>query len=211
MLEIKVYNFEKKPQSVISLPKELFGQERNDELLHLAFISQFAEKRKPLAHTKTRGEVRGGGKKPWRQKGTGRARAGSIRSPLWRGGGVVFGPRKEKVFVKRLNKRAKVKAILVALSSKFQDKEIIIVANFKKTWKKTKEFFADFQKLPLGKTNLIIPEEKNKEIFRLARNLKNVKVLGPRSLNIYDLLTYKKVILSKEALPVIEKHFKLVK
>ena len=129
-MKSKIYNQEGKETSTVTLPESIFNVPWNNDLVHQVVISMQANKRLPIAHSKDRSEVKGGGRKPWRQKGTGQARHGSIRSPIWRGGGVTFGPRKEKDYRKRINKKMKARALFIALSKKLKDKEIIFVDTF---------------------------------------------------------------------------------
>lgn len=150
MIKIKVYNQEGKEVGEEKLDPVVFGVEVKSELVHQAVVAQMAKTRAPIAHTKTRGEVRGGGRKPHQQKGTGRARAGSIRSPIWKGGGVIFGPRKDRVFAKKINKKAKHKALLMCLSDK--------VAS---GWMKV------LDKLEIG-------EGKTRELVKVLKNLGNL-------------------------------------
>ncbi len=148
-MEIIVYNQEGKEMEKILLPKEIFDVKINHDLIHQVVVSQMANQRKVLAQTKTRGEVSGGGKKPWRQKGTGRARHGSIRSPLWRGGGITFGPRKEKVFKKTIPKKIKRKALLMILTAKAKSNLLILLDKLKLEKAKTKSMAGIIDNLKL--------------------------------------------------------------
>jgi large subunit ribosomal protein L4 len=207
MLDASVYNIDGERVGTIKLPKEIFGLEINDNLIYQAITSQLSNSRVPLAYTKDRSEIRGGGRKPWRQKGTGRARHGSIRSPIWTGGGITFGPRKEKVFVKKINKKAKRKALFMTLSSKARDKEIVVLDKLKLKEPKTKLMVETinkvFKKLP--KSILIAIPKKNESIIRANRNLSYTKTIAVDSLNVIDLLSFKYLLLDKEAIKIIEK------
>jgi large subunit ribosomal protein L4 len=162
-----------------------------------------------LAHTKNRGEVRGGGKKPWRQKGTGRARAGSIRSPLWRGGGIIFGPRNEKNYQQKINKKIRRQALLMTLSDKAAHDKIFILEDLKIENKKTKEFAQIIKKLPIfNKKSLILYQPKEKFISRIAKNIANLKILSLENLNLMDVLNHEYFILTKETLKTLEAKFK---
>jgi len=141
MPNVNLYNQEGKEIGKAELTSEIFDVKLNSNLVHQAVVAQTANKRQVLAHTKDRSEVRGGGKKPWRQKGTGRARHGSIRSPLWRGGGITFGPTNERNFSLKINKKAKRKALLMCLSDKAKNERIILVDNLELAEAKTKKFF----------------------------------------------------------------------
>lgn len=146
-MELKVYNQKAEEVGKIKLSEAVFGLSWNPDLVHQVMTAMRANQRKGTAHAKTRAEVRGGGRKPWRQKGTGRARHGSIRSPLWRGGGVTFGPTKEKVYSQKINKKMKRKALFVALSQKARDNEILILDDWKLKTPKTKEASAIMKSL----------------------------------------------------------------
>ena len=214
-MESKVYNQEGKETGKIKLPEKVFGLVWNQDLVHQVMIAMQANQRKGTAHTKTRADVRGGGRKPWRQKGTGRARHGSIRSPIWRGGGVTFGPTKEKVYTQKINKKMKQKALLVALSQKARDNEILILDDLKLKNPKTKEAafvlknlskIKGFEKLAGKKQNaaLILIKDKNEQLKRAFRNLPGVLFNEARNLNLLDALTYKYIIFPKSSLEVFK-------
>ena len=210
MISVPVLNLKGEKTGKIDLPKRIFGVKKNDDLIYQSANVQMANSRYHLAHAKDRSEVRGGGRKPWRQKGTGRARHGSIRSPLWRGGGVTFGPRKERNFEGKINKRAKRKALFMVLSSKVNDKELIVLDDLKINEPKT-EIMADLIKNILKDIKkpsvLIAIPEKNENIFRASRNIPSVKTILADSLNILDLLSFKYLLLDEEAIQVIEKTY----
>jgi large subunit ribosomal protein L4 len=219
MLTIPIHNLEGEEIGTIKLPKRIFGLEINNDLVYQAVNTQMASYRKSLAQTKDRSEVRGGGRKPWRQKGTGRARHGSIRSPIWRGGGVTFGPRKEKVFAKKINKKAKTKALFMALSSKVKDKELIVLDKLELKQPKTKLMASILEKLFLSvdkagkkkkKSILIATPKKDEKIIRANRNIPYVKTIAADSLNIIDLLSFKYLLLDKEAIKKIEKTYVII-
>lgn len=212
MLSLPVYNIQGEKTGTIELSEKIFGLKINNDLVYQAITVQMAGRRTPLAHTKERGEVRGGGRKPWRQKGTGRARHGSIRSPIWRGGGTTFGPRKEKVFAKKMNKKARRKALLMVLSSKIKDKELVILDKLELKEPKTKlmaEIISKlFKKTP--KSILIATPKKDENIIRANRNLPYTKTIAANSLNTIDLLSFKYLFLDKEAIKMIEKTYETV-
>ena len=189
------------------LPEKIFNIEINNDLLYQAIVVQRAHQRKSLAHSKDRSEVRGGGRKPWRQKGTGRARHGSIRSPIWIGGGVTFGPSKEKKFEKKINKKVKRKALFMALSSKVKDKELILLEKLELKEPKTKLMAEVLEKILKKKNALIVISKKDEKIIRANRNLSYTKTISADSLNVIDLLSFKYLILDKEAIKVIEKTY----
>lgn len=205
MPETKIYNLEGKETGKVKLPAEIFDLEMNSDLIHQAVIAQTANQRQVLAHTKDRGEVRGGGKKPWRQKGTGRARHGSIRSPLWKGGGITFGPTKERVFKKKINRKMKRKALFMVLSTKAKNNQIIILEELKIEQPKTKEMIKLIDKLiPEKKRNLLIIADDLK-IIRAAKNISGIKILKPNNINILDLLKYKYLLMPKQIIEMIGK------
>lgn len=209
MLSAPVYNLEGEQVGTTSLPENIFGLEINNDLIYQAVNIQLANRRKHLAKVKDRGEVRGGGRKPWRQKGTGRARHGSIRSPLWRGGGVTFGPSQEKVYKKKINKKAKRKALFMALSSKLKDKELIIFEELKLKQGKTKLMANLINKiLKEEKPSILIAlSKKDENIIKASRNIPYIKTLLANSLNVFDLLSFKYLFLDKEAVKKIEETY----
>jgi len=205
---VDVFDKENNKAGKIDLPERIFGVKWNPDLVHQALLTQMANGRFPWAHAKGRGEVRGGGKKPWRQKGTGRARHGSIRSPIWKGGGVTFGPLKEKIFAKKINKKMRQLAIFSLLSKKLKDGELKVIDEFKVETKKTKEWAKVLKSVLNQKPSaLLVPGTAKKEVHQAVTNLKNVKAISPHSLNVYDLAKYKNIILEKEAVAEMEKHY----
>ena len=220
-MKSKLYNQKGKIIGEVELPVEIFGLKINPDLVHQAVVAQLASSRQVLAHTKGRGQVRGGGRKPWRQKGTGRARHGSIRSPLWRGGGITFGPTKERVFAKKINKKMKRQALFMVLSGKAKDDELILLNDLKIERPETREIVEIIKNLKLGlnkaegskikkvldKGTLIILPKKDDNIIRAARNIPTVSTIGADSLNVVDLLSYKYLLMPKEAINVIKNTF----
>jgi large subunit ribosomal protein L4 len=184
------------------LKSEIFGIKVRSHLLQQVVVMQLKNRRAGTASTKTKGFVRGGGKKPWRQKGTGRARAGSTRSPLWVGGGTIFGPQ-TRDYSYRLPKKARRKALLSALSSKNQDGKIIVVDKLELAEPKTKVMQRVLEDLQIKNALIVIPQPDDK-VERSARNLPTVKVLRVDGLNVYDLLHHEHLILTEEALKLIE-------
>ena len=198
-METTLYTQKGKEAGTISIPENIFGLKWNADLVHQVVTSMETSKRTPVAHTKNRGEVRGGGKKPWKQKGTGRARHGSIRSPLWVGGGVTHGPNNLKNFDRKVNKKMKAKALYTILSKKFKDDEIIFVNELELSGIKTKlakeVMDSLFEAASKKKTNavlLAIPG-KNVNVERSFRNFGNLKVDEIRNMNPLDVLKYKYV------------------
>ncbi len=212
-LELPVYDVGGKEVSMLKLEPKIFGLKTNNDLMHQVVVSQMANRRKTIAHTKDRSEVRGGGRKPWRQKGTGRARHGSIRSPLWRGGGVTFGPRKEKVFKKEIPKKMKRLALFMALSAKAQNNFLILMDKLNLEQPKTKlmaEIIKNLRKnianLKEG-TILIALPGMDKNLIMALRNLANVEVFQAKDLNALDLLSSKYLLMPKESVKVIKETF----
>ncbi len=206
-METNVYNQEGKAVSKVNLPEGIFGLKWNADLVHQVVVGFEANKRTPVAHTKDRGDVRGGGKKPWQQKGTGRARVGSSRSPIWRGGGITFGPRKDKDYSKKVNKKMKIKALYVALSQKMRDGEILFVESLSfsdpKTAKAKSVLSAlasvkGFDTLSTKKKNcaLIATFKKDAVTEKSFNNMGNVEVDEVRNLNARDLLLHKYIIIT---------------
>jgi large subunit ribosomal protein L4 len=204
-----VYNQEGKEVGQTLLPKEIFGVKVNPDLVHQVVISQMANRRRMIAHTKGRAEVRGGGRKPWRQKGTGRARAGSIRSPLWRGGGVTFGPTKKRVFKKKINKKMRKNTLLMILSAKAKNNLLLILDKLSFPEVKTKLMAKILKKLPLKKDSCLIAlPRKDEKIIRATRNIPNAQTIEARNLNALDLLSFKYLIMPKETIKTIKETFK---
>jgi large subunit ribosomal protein L4 len=217
MSSIKIYNLEGKEVSELELNKAVFGLPLNADLTHQAVIVALANQRQVLAATKDRSQVRGGGKKPWRQKGTGRARHGSIRSPLWRHGGITFGPTKERNFKLKINKKMARKALLIVLSSKVKDGELIVLDELKVAVPKTKEMAKIMANFPQIKNGLLVlPDrrslgeggtEKNEDIKRAARNLPNLNIININNLNILDILKYQYLIFTKDGIEYLNKKY----
>ncbi len=204
-IEVKVYNQEGKSVSTLALPSEIFGLSWNADLVHQVVTSMQASARQPIAHTKTRGEVRGGGKKPWKQKGTGRARHGSSRSPIWVGGGVAHGPRNDKDYSRKINKKMKAKAIYTILSGKMRDGEMIFLDSFSLSESKTKQAksvlsnlgnISGFEMLPKRRNNaaLIAVPKLDENTKRGFQNMGNLEVMEVRNINPVALLKYKYVV-----------------
>ncbi len=200
-----VYNLEGKVVSEIDLPEPLFNRQWNDDLVHQVMVSQLANRRSPWAHAKGRGEVRGGGRKPWKQKHTGRARHGSIRSPIWKGGGASHGPVKERSFAVKINKKMLRAALSTVLSKRLRDGELKVVEAFPAATGKTKELAKSLKVLAPRLNALLVPGMENKLIYRASGNLPNIKTLAPNSLNVYDVLRYKQIIIDKSAIPALTK------
>ncbi|MFH1820547.1 MAG: 50S ribosomal protein L4 [Candidatus Nealsonbacteria bacterium] len=208
-MKIDTYDQTGKNVGQTLLPKEIFDLKINRDLIHSVMISQTINRRRSTAQAKDRSQVRGGGKKPWRQKGTGRARHGSIRSPLWRGGGVTFGPTTGKVFNQKINKKMKRKAAFMVLSAKAKDNLIVLVDKLKLESPKTKLLSQILKKLPSGeKSVLMILPDMEKSLIRAARNMDKVGTLQAREINTLDLLKFKYIVLLKDSIKVMKETFK---
>lgn len=193
---LDIYTIEGKKSGKIAIPK-ILDIEVKPKLIQQAYQAELSKKRFPTAHAKDRGQVAGSGKKPWRQKGTGRARAGSVRSPLWRGGGITFGPNKDINFLKKLPKNQRKNAIYSCLAAKIKDEKVIIVSKIEQKNIKTKEFESKLQNLPFKDTILVVIKKFDEKIIKSATNLAYAKVITLNRLNLTDLLTYKYLIIEK--------------
>lgn len=203
MPQVQVYNQEGRKTSKMDLSDSIFGIEPNKYAMHLAVVSYLANQRQGTQSTLTRAEVSGGGIKPWRQKGTGRARQGSIRAPQWIHGGIALGPKPRKYKV-GINKKVKRLALKSALSSKVLDDEMLIVNKVELAEIKTKAVVEMLAKLKAGKKSLIVLPENNDVIFKSARNIKSVKVVTVNTLSVYDILNCNSLIVLKDAAKKIE-------
>ncbi len=204
MPEVEVKDINNNVVEKVTLPEDVFGREVRVDLLHTAVVNYLANQRQGTHCTKTRSTVRGGGKKPWRQKHTGRARHGSIRSPLWRGGAVVFGPQPRDYYYK-LPKKQKRLALKTALSAKLRDNELTVVDNIALEMPKTKEMVSILKKMGLdGKSVLIVTAEKDENVYLSARNIPGVDVIRAADINTYELLVHDHVLLTRDALAKIQ-------
>lgn len=207
-MKISLYNQKGEDIDKVELPDEIFGLKANLDLLHQVVVSQMSNRRQGSAHTKDRSDVSGGGKKPWRQKGTGRARHGSIRSPLWRGGGVTFGPKSDKNYKKTIPVMMRRKALFMALSSKAKDSEIIIVDNLGAIDHKTKTIKSTLNNLPFAdKTGLLILPVVDNNIILGARNIPKTETMQAKNLTALDILSFKRLIMTPETVAKIKETF----
>jgi large subunit ribosomal protein L4 len=202
MANVSVYNMEGKEVGKIELNDAVFGVEINEHLVHKAVVAQLANKRQGTQKARTRSEVSGGGRKPWRQKGTGHARQGSIRAPQWKGGGVVFAPT-PRDYSQKMNKKEKRAALLSALSSRVADNKIFVVEDLKMDEIKTKKFAEVLNNLKVDKA-LVVLEEGNTNVMLSARNIPGVKTAGANTINVYDIMKYNTLVLSKDVVAKIE-------
>ena len=205
MANVSVYNIEGKEVGTIDLSDAVFGVEVNEHLVHMAVVSQLANKRQGTQKAKTRSEVSGGGRKPWRQKGTGHARQGSTRSPQWTGGGVVFAP-VPRDYSFKMNKKEKRAALKSALTSKVLDNRLIVLDELKFDEIKTKKFVAVMNNLKVEK-GLVVIAENDQNVVLSARNLADIDTALANMINTYDVMKAKTVVLTKDAVAKIEEVF----
>jgi len=219
-MKVDTYNQNGKKIGHTLLPEDIFEVKMNQDLVHQVMVSQRANKRQGTAHAKDRSEVSGGGRKPWRQKGTGRARHGSIRSPIWKGGGVTFGPRKEKVYKKTIPKKMRRKALFMVLSAKAKDNMLLVLDKIKIEEAKTKMMTQIIENLKTclpagrekikyfeGKSILIALAQMDKDIILASRNIPKIKTIQVKDLNVLDLLNYKYLIMPKETIEILKTTF----
>lgn len=202
MANVSVYNTDGKEVGNMELNDAVFGVELNEHLVHMAVVAQLANKRQGTQKAKTRSEVSGGGKKPWKQKGTGHARQGSIRAPQWKGGGMVFAPTPRDYTI-TLNKKERKLALKCALTSRVQDNKFIVVDDFGMDEIKTKKMVSTLKNLKVTKA-LVVAQENEKNTILSTRNIEGVKMASPKTINVYDILKYNTVVASKAAVSTIE-------
>jgi len=202
MANVSVYNTEGKEVGTMELSDAIFGVEVNEHLVHMAVVAQLANKRQGTQKAKTREEVSGGGKKPWKQKGTGHARQGSIRAPQWKGGGIVFAPT-PRDYTMTLNKKERQLALKSALTSRVQDKKFLVVEDFGMDEIKTKKMAETLKNLKVKKALIIAPEGESKTVLS-GKNIAGVKMASPKTINTYDIMKYDTVVASKAAVSTIE-------
>ena len=202
MAKVSVYNIEGKVVGDMELNDAVFGVEVNEHLVHMAVVSQLANNRQGTQSAKTRAEVRGGGRKPWRQKGTGHARQGSTRAPHWTGGGVVFAP-KPRDYSFKMNKKEKNIALKSALSSRVAEDKIIVLDSIAFEEIKTKNMVAVLDNLKVNKA-LVVLNDNDQNVVLSARNIPNVKTASTNTINVYDILKYDQLIVTKDAVATIE-------
>ena len=203
MPKIDVYDIQGKKVSTVDLKDEIFGIEPNEAVVHSVLVNFLANQRQGTQSTKTRAEVRGGGRKPWRQKGTGRARQGSIRAPQWIKGGIALGP-KPRSYKYTVNKKEKRLAIKSCLSSKVLEKELVVVDSLPLKEIKTKEMVKALDNLKVERKTLILLPEKNETVQKSARNIEGVKTTLVNTINVYDLLKYKNLVITLDTVKKLE-------
>lgn len=202
MPKVALYNTQGSQVGDIDLNENVFGIEPNEGVVHEAVVMQLASMRRGTSSTKSRGEVRGGGRKPWRQKGTGRARAGTIRSPLWRGGAITFGP-KPRDYKYSIPKKKRRLALRSVLSAKVIDGEMVVLDQLAMAEPKTKEMISILSNFEARKT-LVVTADSDEVIFKSARNIPGVTSLAASSLNVYDVINHDKLIITKDAVSKVE-------
>lgn len=204
-MKLKVYTLAGKETSDVTLDDAVFSVAVKPEVVHEVFVAQTNNTREPWADTKSRGEVRGGGKKPWQQKGTGRARHGSIRSPIWKGGGVTFGPKSVRNYKSKINKKTRRLATKMVLSDKAQSGAIWVVENFDFSEFKTKVFAAFLKALPVTqKTFLVLTPGKDASVMRMSSNLEKVATMRAEDVNVMELMNKQAIITSVDGLKKLE-------
>lgn len=208
MAKVAVYNLEGKKIEDLEVSDAVFGLELNNELLHQVFMIISGNQRNSIAHTKGKGEVAGSGKKPFRQKGTGNARQGQKRNPVMKGGGVSFGPTKDRNFKRDLNKKMKRKALCVSISDKLNNGNLIAIDSFKIEKNKTKIFAEALKNLDIKGKILVSFLDKEKDLILASRNIRNIKNIMTKDLNVMDLLNNKYLMVSKDSIKYIEDKYK---
>ncbi len=217
-INLNVYNQKGEKVGDLNLSESVFGLEANENLIHQTMVTQMSNERQVLAHTKQRAEVRGGGRKPWRQKGTGRARAGTNRSPIWVGGGITFGPTKFRNFKKKINKKMKQKATLMVLSDKAKHNKLVVLDKIKLEEFKTKimdQILKTVEQKILQKkdeekrSSLIVLPKTDEKVKKSGSNLVGVKIINSDNINILDLLNYKNVVFVQDVVKDLEEKHKV--
>ncbi|MDD3190361.1 MAG: 50S ribosomal protein L4 [Candidatus Pacebacteria bacterium] len=207
-MKIKVYNLEGQESGQMDLSERIFDVPVNEDLIHQVVVSQMANSRVAIADTKDRGEVSGGGKKPWKQKGTGRARHGSSRSPIWKGGGVTFGPTSDRNFSKKVNKKMKAKALFMILTDKLKENKIMVFEKMELEKPSTKKMISFLDKMSVKSKALMALGEKDRNMIKSVNNISNVSTIAGDSVNVVDLMKNDILIVSKEGIKKIEETYK---
>lgn len=210
-MKVVVKDLTGKEVEKMEISSHIFGVKIDEELLSQVYTAQYANKRHSKAHTKKRGEVRGSTRKPWKQKGTGRARTGSVKNPLWRSGGIIFGPRSNRNYSRKINKKVARLAILMVLSGKLNDNELIIVENYKLKENKTKFMAKAFASLKLTGKSLVMFAEGSQKYVKATNNLKDIENVDVKNLNVFDMLNVKNLIIDKEGIKFLEDKYKISK
>ncbi|MEA2012229.1 MAG: 50S ribosomal protein L4 [Verrucomicrobiota bacterium] len=203
-MKIKKYNVDGDPAGDLEISATLLEDSKGEQAVHDCVVAYLAAKRSGNASTKTKGFVRGGGAKPWRQKGTGRARAGSIRSPLWRGGGVIFGPH-PRSFAKKVNKKVRALALRRVFTERLNEDGVVVVADIEINEPKTKACIDFLKKIGAGNDALILTEKMDDNFLLSSRNIPKVESMNAASVDVYNILLHKKIVITEAALDVLEK------
>jgi len=209
--KVKIYNQKGETVKELDLNPSIFGVKVNPRVIQQVVLAMQAAQRTNLAHTKDRGEVRGGGRKPWKQKGTGRARHGSNRSPLWVGGGVTFGPRNDRNYELKVNKQMRRKALLMALSDRVNDDKVLGVEGFDTTEYKTKKIFEVLKNLKLSKSVLVVNDKAEIKLAKSVSNIPKVEFIEAKNLNALIVTKYKNILMSEASFEVLNKTFAVKK
>ncbi len=208
MPSVKVYNVKGDVVGQADLSDSHFGVKPKNSLVHEVVTAQEANSRNAVANTKTRGEVSGGGKKPWKQKGTGRARHGSTRSPIWKGGGVTFGPRGNRNFSVKINRKIKQKALFMVLSDKVNHEQLLLVDVLPVEMPKTAIAATWLKQLPVGRRTMIVTAKSNPALLRMVRNIPSVKLTTVNALHVADMVNYPTILFEKDAVEAFESLYK---
>jgi large subunit ribosomal protein L4 len=207
-MKTKIYNIEGKEVGQLEVPERIFNVPVNEDLIHQVAVAQMANSRQAIADTKDRGEVRGGGKKPWKQKGTGRARHGSSRSPIWKGGGVTFGPTSDRNYSKMVNKKMKTKALFMVLSEKLKNNKILVLDTFAVEKPSTKNMLKMLSSLSVKTKALMALDQKDEKVIKSVNNISNISLIASDSMNIVDLMKNDMLIINTKGIEKIEETYK---
>jgi large subunit ribosomal protein L4 len=207
-MKVEVKNLAGKVVEEVNLKAGVFDTKVNEELLHQVYVAQYANKRQTTAHTKTRGEIKGSTKKPWKQKGTGRARTGDVKNPIWRKGGIVFGPRNDRNYSQKINKKASRLAVKMALASKLSEGNLVVVDSYKIKDIKTNLMARAVKALKLKGKALFIFDKKERKYSQATQNLVDIRNIDLENLNVFDMLNVKQLVINKEGIKFLEKKYK---
>ncbi len=206
-MKVAVKNLAGKKVEDLELNPDIFEVKINEDLLHQVYVARANNQRRSTAHAKTRSERTGSTAKPWKQKGTGRARTGSVKNPIWRKGGVTFGPRNERNYQQKVNKKMNQSAIKMALTGKAKEKELIVVDEYKLKEKKTKEFAKALNKLKADRKALLVFNDEEKDLKRYSRNIPQTQNISVGNLNVFDMLNSKYLVISKKGIDYLGKKY----
>ncbi|MDF1496658.1 MAG: 50S ribosomal protein L4 [Patescibacteria group bacterium] len=208
MPSVKIYNVNGDVVGQAELSDNHFGVKPKNALVHEVVVAQEANSRNAVANTKTRGEVSGGGKKPWKQKGTGRARHGSTRSPIWKGGGVTFGPRGNRNFSVKINRKTKQKVLFMVLSDKVNHEQLLLIDVLPIETPKTAVAAKWFKQLPVGRRTMVVTAKSNPTLLRMVKNLPNVQLTTVNALHVADMIKFPTILFEKDAVEAFESLYK---